>query len=327
MRSLVRGVSVPGGGGGAPGAGAPTDATYIVQTGHGDLSAEQALASLSTGLVKVTNGTGVLSTAAAGTDYQAASANLDEYAAVNPTAAGLALLDDADNTAQRTTLGLGTIATQNANNVSISGGSVTGITDLAIADGGTGQSTATAAFDALAPTTTQGDLIYHNGTDNVRLAAGTAFHALRMNSGATAPEWAAQRWMTQHNAGDAGGLNPADSTTYYWGQFSLFDPSTTSASQRMTIDRACRITDVRIVVIVAGTLGTAENVTWAIRKNDTTDTALTDMDFDTALRTVTTAVAIDFAAGDDFVIKFVCPAWVTNPTVTFFAAQIWWMAL
>jgi hypothetical protein len=41
-----------------------------------------------------------------GTDVQAYSANLDEYAAVNPTAAGLALLDDADASAQRTTLGL-----------------------------------------------------------------------------------------------------------------------------------------------------------------------------------------------------------------------------
>jgi len=45
------------------------------------------------------------------------------------TAAGKALLDDADASAQRTTLGLGTIATQNANNVSISGGSVTGLGD------------------------------------------------------------------------------------------------------------------------------------------------------------------------------------------------------
>lgn len=39
-------------------------------------------------------------------EKQPASANLDEYAAVNPTAAGLALLDDADASAQRTTLGL-----------------------------------------------------------------------------------------------------------------------------------------------------------------------------------------------------------------------------
>ena len=46
--------------------------------------------------------------------YQPASANLDEYAAVNPTTAGLALLDDADNAAQRTTLGLGTMAVEAA---------------------------------------------------------------------------------------------------------------------------------------------------------------------------------------------------------------------
>lgn len=61
------------------------------------------------------------------------------------TAAGRALVDDPDASAQRTTLGLGTIATQAASSVSISGGSITGITDLAVADGGTGGSTAAAA--------------------------------------------------------------------------------------------------------------------------------------------------------------------------------------
>lgn len=53
----------------------------------------------------------------------------------------------------------------------------------------------TAAFDSIAPTTTQGDVIYYDGSDNVRLAKGTAGQALVMNSGATAPEW-----------GDPGGL-------------------------------------------------------------------------------------------------------------------------
>ena len=43
------------------------------------------------------------------------------------TTAGKALIDDADASAQRTTLGLGTIATQNASSVTISGGSVTGL--------------------------------------------------------------------------------------------------------------------------------------------------------------------------------------------------------
>ncbi len=58
------------------------------------------------------------------------------------TTAGRNLIDDASASDQRTTLGLGTIATQNANNVTISGGSVSGITDLAVADGGTGASNA-----------------------------------------------------------------------------------------------------------------------------------------------------------------------------------------
>ena len=35
----------------------------------------------------------------------------------------------------------------------------------------------------------QGDLLYHNGTNIVRLAKGTALQQLRMNAGATAPEW------------------------------------------------------------------------------------------------------------------------------------------
>lgn len=45
----------------------------------------------------------------------------------------------------RTSLGLGSMATQNSTSVSITGGSISGITDLAIADGGTGASTAAQA--------------------------------------------------------------------------------------------------------------------------------------------------------------------------------------
>jgi hypothetical protein len=45
------------------------------------------------------------------------------------TTAGKALLDDADASTQRTTLGLGTIATQNSNNVALTGGSITGLGD------------------------------------------------------------------------------------------------------------------------------------------------------------------------------------------------------
>lgn len=62
----------------------------------------------------------------------------------------------------------------------------TGLTgQVAIANGGTGQSTQTAAFNALSPTTTKGDIIVDDGTDAVRLAVGANGTVLMANSAAT----------------------------------------------------------------------------------------------------------------------------------------------
>jgi hypothetical protein len=97
----------------------------------------------------------------------------DTYATFSLTSAGRALLDDVDAAAQRTTLGLGSIATQDASSVSITGGSITGITDLAIADGGTGASTASDARLNLLPA-----------------VATNAGKVLTVNSGSTDMEWA-----------------------------------------------------------------------------------------------------------------------------------------
>jgi hypothetical protein len=68
---------------------------------------------------------------------------------------------------------LGTIASQNANAVSITGGTITGITDLTVADGGTGASTlsanavllgnGTSALQTVAPSTS-GNVLTSNGT-------------------------------------------------------------------------------------------------------------------------------------------------------------------
>ena len=68
---------------------------------------------------------------------------------------------------------------------------------VAIAKGGTGQTTQTAAFDALSPNTTQGDITYHNGTNNVRLAAGTSGYFLKTQGAGANPVWAAGGGVAQ----------------------------------------------------------------------------------------------------------------------------------
>ena len=100
--------------------------------------------------------------------------------------------------------------------ITISGQTITrGAVDLAsdvtgtlpIANGGTGQTSHTNAFAALAPTTNKGDLIVSNGTDNVRVAVGvTNGHVLTVDSAeATGVKWA---------AGGGGGLTNITETLH-----------------------------------------------------------------------------------------------------------------
>lgn len=107
------------------------------------------------------------------------------------TSFGRSLVDDADASAARTTLGLGTIATQAANNVTISGGSITGITDLAIADGGTGASSANAALNNLLPSqsTNAGKYLVTDGTntswDQINISTSDITGTLPIANGGT----------------------------------------------------------------------------------------------------------------------------------------------
>lgn len=102
------------------------------------------------------------------------------------TTAGKALLDDADTAAQRITLGLGTIATQNSSNVSITGGTVTGITDITVADGGTGVSSLTAYAPIFGGTTSTGAV--QSGT------VGTSGQVLTSNGAGALPTFQSPLW-------------------------------------------------------------------------------------------------------------------------------------
>ena len=87
---------------------------------------------------------------AIGSDVQAYDEELADIASLDPTQIILLLkwnciCKEKCFPDSRDALNLGSIATQNVNNIKITGGTITGVTDIAIADGGTGASTAESA--------------------------------------------------------------------------------------------------------------------------------------------------------------------------------------
>lgn len=92
--------------------------------------------------------------------------------------------------------------TINGSNNTISNISLTtGVTGtLPIANGGTGQTTQSAAFDALSPMTTKGDLVVNNGTNDVRLPVGTDTYILTSDSTqANGVKWSAPSTVSTAN--------------------------------------------------------------------------------------------------------------------------------
>lgn len=152
---------------------APDNATYLLQVANGSLPNAQAMGALSTGIVKNTATTGVQSIAVAGTDYTSPTGteNLSNKT-INASDIGT------------TTPGAGYFSA-----LRLKLGGLFGIfTHANSAD----RTYTLPNYNAtLSPMTTAGDTVYFDGTDNVRLAKGTARQHYKMNAGATAPEWAA----------------------------------------------------------------------------------------------------------------------------------------
>jgi hypothetical protein len=122
------------------------------------------------------------------------------------------------NSAVTTATGsLGTMSTQNASAVTITGGSITGITDLAVADGGTGASTlaannvllgnGTSAIQAVAPSTS-GNVLASNGTTWASSSLGslsTFDKSLATNGYQKLPGGLIMQWGQVSVAGDGDG--------------------------------------------------------------------------------------------------------------------------
>lgn len=107
--------------------------------------------------------------------------------------------------------------------------------------------------------------------------------------------------------------DPADSTTYYFGQLGGSAPSTGNIYQ-FSVPTKCYIKAVTILANV-GTPGTNESSTLYVRVNNSTDYTVTAaLNYDAALEQMTiNGLNIPLAQGDYFSIKLVTPAWATNP--------------
>jgi hypothetical protein len=110
----------------------------------------------------------------------------------------------------RTSLGLGSIATQESSSVSITGGSITGITDLAVADGGTGASTAADARTNLGLGT-----MATQASSSVTITGGsvTGITDIAIADGGTGASTAAQALINLGLTATAAELNYSDGVT------------------------------------------------------------------------------------------------------------------
>jgi hypothetical protein len=100
---------------------------------------------------------------------QTADASLPNAQALGALATGL--LRNTATTGVLAIAAAGTDYVAPSGNITGTAANVTGT--VAVANGGTGATTATAAFNALSPTTTLGDLATNDGTNDVRLAGNT----------------------------------------------------------------------------------------------------------------------------------------------------------
>lgn len=192
------------------GGGAPTTAEYLVKTADATLSAERVVGDSTSVTANWATSGQVSFERAALTGDVTASANSNSTTIANNAVTYAKF----QQVAALSVVGNGTSSTANAAAVTGTAGQVLRVNDggtalafgavnlataasitgtLGIANGGTGQTTQTSAFDALSPTTTKGDIIVYDGTDNVRLAVGaTNGHVLQVDSTtATGVKWAA----------------------------------------------------------------------------------------------------------------------------------------
>lgn len=193
----------------------------------------------------------------------------------------------------------------------------------------------------------QGDVMYYDGTNWVRLAKGAAGQVLEMNAGATAPEWDADDGGGGASWGSITGTlssqsdlntaltgkgytlgvqaltsSPTDAQTVYFGQLPKA-PVTAAATSKVYIPRTGTVKRAQIYCY-SGTAGTAENWSLYVRLNNTTDTLIETLGAGASERIFNNeSLSIAVSAGDYIEIKGIQPTWATNPLTTIYGGYVY----
>lgn len=171
---------------------------FIVQgTTDTGLSGAQFMGALATGIIKNTTTTGVFSIAVAA-DFPTLNQSTTGSAATLTTPRAINGVNFDGSAAITVTAAAGTLTGTTLNSTVVTssltavGTITTGVwtgTTIAIANGGTGQTSAAAAFNALSPMTASGDIIYGGASGaGTRLAKGSDTQVLTLAGGV--PTWA-----------------------------------------------------------------------------------------------------------------------------------------
>lgn len=133
-------------------------------------------------------------------------------------------------------------------------------------------------------------------------------------------------WVLQGGGGGGNGYSlmfygntqttPADSTTYYFGNAPAAAIDTNATWYRVYVPKAGTIKAVYGNLHTAGTSGSTENSSIYVRINNTTDVTVTTSRTTNNVSNPFSATGLSTAVaeGDYLEIKWVTPAWATNPT-------------
>lgn len=180
--------------------------------------------------------------------------------------------------------------------------------------GGTGNTTFTAYSVINAGTTATGAFQNVSGV-------GSSGQALTSNGASALPTWqnlGAGGGSSFYLSVGPGGATLTDATTYYFApSITIITFTADNNACRFYMPRAGTINTVYGNLNVAGTLGSTENATLALRLNNTTNSNITTTLKFNAVNTAfnTTSLGLSVSAGDFVEAILISPTWATNPSL------------